>query len=105
MTKWPSKKELEKVLKELEGAPGSRVIPKDAPPVDRTKHSICAQFVIYMQTHKISQQELAEKLGIDKALMSKIVHYHFDEFTIDRLIKYLAILDPKLVVEVKARVA
>ena len=105
MTKWPSKREIEEVLKQLEGAPGSRVISKDASPVDRTKHLICAQFVIYMRTRKISQQELAEKLGIDKAVMSKIVHYHFDEFTIDRLIKYLAILDPDLVVEVKARVA
>jgi predicted XRE-type DNA-binding protein len=105
MTKWPSKEELDRVLKELENTPGSRVIPKGASPVDRTKYSICAQFVIYMQNHEVSQQELAKKLGIDKALVSKIVHYHFDEFTIDRLIKYLAILDPKLVVEVKARVA
>lgn len=27
--------------------------------------------------------------------MSKIVHYHFDDFTIDRLVKYLSILFPK----------
>ena len=105
MTKWPSKKEIDSVLKEMEGTLASRPLSKDATPVERTKHVICEQFVIYMNSHRISQQDFAEKLGIDKSLISKIVHYHFDEFTIDRLIKYLAILDPKLVVEVKARVA
>jgi predicted XRE-type DNA-binding protein len=43
----------------------------------------------------ITQRELAEKIGIDESLMSKIVHYNFDDFTIDRLVKYLAILFPR----------
>jgi len=76
-----------------------------ARPVDRFKHSLCTQFVMYMNAHKISQQELANLLGVDKSIASKIVHYHFDDFTSDRLIKYLSILDPNVKIEVKARVA
>ena len=105
MTKWPSKQQIDSALKDLEATLGSRVLSPNATPVERTKFSICEQFVRYMHNRHVSQQKLAEKLGIDKALMSKIVHYHFDEFTVDRLIKYLAVLDPKLIVEVRARVA
>jgi predicted XRE-type DNA-binding protein len=105
MTKWPSKKQIDKALTEIEGTIASRPLGPNASPVERTKYSLCKQFVVYMQSHKISQEELAEKIGVDKALMSKIVHYHFDEFTIDRLIKYLSVIDPNLTIEVKARVA
>ena len=105
MTKWPSKKEVESALQELEGSLASRPLSPEANLVDRTKHSLCRQFVRFMIAHRLSQQQLADKLGIDKSLMSKIAHYQFDEFTIDRLIKYLTVLDPDLVVEIKTRVA
>lgn len=105
MTKWPTKEQVRTALKEMEGLLPSRPLPAAAPPVDRIKHSICELFLIYMHAHQASQRDLAARLGVDKSLVNKIVHYHFDDFTIDRLIKYLAILDPKLIVEVRARVA
>jgi predicted XRE-type DNA-binding protein len=105
MSKWPTKKQINAAMAEIDSQPSSKPLSEKPSPIETLKHSICAQFVIYMQTHQLSQKELAEKLKIDKALMSKIVHYQYDEFTIDRLIKYLFILDPKVKIEVKARVA
>jgi hypothetical protein len=33
---------------------------------------------------------LERSTGIDEPLVSKIIHYHFEEFTVDRLISYLS---------------
>ena len=43
--------------------------------------------------HKLNQRQLAQKLEIGEALISKILRSQFDEFTIDRLIKYLETLN------------
>ena len=94
MTKFPSEKELKNVRTFLEKVPGSRMLPANASSVDRVKFSLCENFVSYLLDHKLTQRELADKIGIDEALVSKIVHYNFDDFTIDRLIKYLSVIYP-----------
>lgn len=92
MTKWPKKEKLNEVMKMLEGADASRMLSKDASTVDKIKFELCKSFIIYKQENDLNQRELAQKLEIDPALMSKILHYHIDEFTIDRLVRYLDIL-------------
>lgn len=92
MTKWPKKEKLNEVMKVLEGADASRMLPKDASTVDKIKFELCKSFIIYKQENDLNQRELAQKLEIDPALMSKILHYHIDEFTIDRLVRYLDVL-------------
>ena len=81
--------------------------PPNASPVERLKFSLCEQFVSCLLEHKLTQRELAEKIGIDESLMSKIVHYGFDDFTIDRLVEYFSVLFPKadLKILVKKKVA
>jgi len=103
MTKFPSKEELELVRKELGQGPASRPLPKDASPVDRAKFRLCEKFVIFKNSQKISQKELAQRIEIDESLMSKILRYHFEEFTTDRLIKYLNSIYPE--VDIKIDVA
>lgn len=78
----------------LSKGPASQPLPPNATPVDRIKHDICREFVVYKNSSKITQKALADKIGIDEALMSKILHYNIDEFTIDRLVKFLMILRP-----------
>ena len=95
MTKFPSEKELKKARRFLAKAPASRMLLPNATPVDRAKYAICAEFVKYKNNTKITQRDLAEKLGIDEALVSKITHYNFDDFTTDRLINYLSRIYPK----------
>ena len=68
--------------------------------LDKIKYKLCEKFVIYKITHKITQRELAEIIGIHESLVSKIVHYHFEEFTVDRLITYLEKISPDFSLEV-----
>jgi predicted XRE-type DNA-binding protein len=103
MTRFPNEKELKEVRDALSVGVAARMLSPDAGPVERLKFSLCEQFVSYLSQNKLTQRELAEKIGIDESLMSKIVHYHFDDFTIDRLVKYLAILFPKADLEIQIK--
>ena len=103
MGKFPSEKELKKIRKLLDKGISSKILPANANATDRLKFYICEKFVIYKNFHNMNQRSLAEEIGIDEALMSKILHYHFDEFTVDRLIKYLLEIYPK--VDLKISVA
>ncbi len=97
MTKWPKRGDIEKVINRLDEDPElySRAIPADAPQTDRIKRDICAELIVYKREHDLNQRELAQKLKIKEALVSKILRYRFDEFTLDRLIRYLEALDIK----------
>ena len=92
--KFPSHSEFEEVREQLSQGPVSKPLPKNATQVDKIKYQICKEFVIYKNASKITQKALAEKIGTDEAIMSKILHYNIDEFTIDRLIKLLTALRP-----------
>jgi predicted XRE-type DNA-binding protein len=92
MTRWPKREDVEEVLKNIEHGDWTRLLPKDAPTVDRIKFDLCKSFIIYMRENNLKQKDLAQMLDIDPALMSKILHYHIDEFTIDRLVRFLDIL-------------
>lgn len=94
--KFPSAAEITEMNDLLAQSVPSRPLAKNASTVDKIKHRICKEFVIYKNLNQTTQKDLANKVGIDESLMSKILHYHFDEFTIDRLVKFLNILYPNL---------
>lgn len=90
MTKFPSEKELKEMREKLSSGIASRPLSKNAGPVERVKYQLCEKFVIYKNEKKMTQEALAQEVGIDEVLMNKILHYHFDELTTDRLINYLS---------------
>lgn len=92
---FPSRKELDRVLKKLENFEPSFVIDrKNSSAVDKVKYDLCAEFVKFILDNKISQIELAEKLGVDKARVNKIVKYRIEYFTIDKLLSLLSVIKP-----------
>ena len=97
---WPSEKELKRVLPILEKAEGSRGFDPNFSVVDKIKYELCKNFIAFKHEHNLTQKDLAVKLGIDPALMSKILRKRFDDFTIDRLVRYLEILDIKVALKV-----
>ena len=102
MTTFPSRAEIKRVNKLLRNRMGSRSLRENATPIEKLKYEICAQFVMYYNKQRgLTQQEFAKKLGIDPAIMNKILHYHFDRFTVDRLFTYLEILHPKARLDLK----
>ena len=97
---FPSQKEIKRVLAELEHVEGTRMLHPNASLVDKFKFDICACFIVYKRENDISQKELAEKLNLDPALMSKILRYRFDDFTIDRLVRLLEILHKDITIKI-----
>src|SRR5271165_4695556 len=102
-TKFPSEAELKDVRERLSQGPASKVLPKDASQIDKTKYAICQEIVIYKNKKKLTQRQLAEKIGENESLISKVVHYNIEEFTIDRLMKFLNVIYPNA--EIKINVA
>ena len=100
MTKFPSDAELDKVREKLNTGIASKLLPKDASKVDILKFKLCEKFIIYKNENKATQRALAQQIGIDESLISKIIHYHFEEFTVDRLINYLTKIYPEFDLEV-----
>lgn len=97
---FPSQKEIKKILAELEHVEGSRMLHPNATLVDRIKFEICASFIAYRREKDLTQKELALKLDLDPALMSKILRYRFDDFTIDRLVRLLEILHKDISIKI-----
>jgi len=96
----PPKSELAKMRKRLEKIEPTRGLPANASKADRLKYELCKQFVIHLNREETSQKELAEKLGIEPARLNEIVKYRIDLFTVDRLLGYLELLNPKIKVTV-----
>ena len=97
---FPKKEDMDKALKKLEKADGTLALPKNASPLEQLRWDICQKFIKYKKKHGINQREIAERLGVDEAKVSKILHHRIDEFSTDRLINLYSILDPDLTLKV-----
>lgn len=97
---FPSKKELERVKKKLKNVEPTQVLSSSASVADQLKFALCKEFVVYLRTHKMTQLELAQELGVDPARISEIVKYKINLFTADRLLELLEQLNPKIKVTV-----
>jgi predicted XRE-type DNA-binding protein len=100
MPDFPSDEELKQIRKLMRKAKGSRPLPIGASIIDKAKHETCAQILSYMQKHELSQRELGEILGAPESRVSEIIRYHHKKYTLDRLISYLQILNPKIKIKV-----
>lgn len=99
-TKWPSRKEIERVLKELEKVEGTLAQPPNPTPLERFRHDIQQKFVVYKRKRDISQKEMAELLGVDEGKVSKILRNRLDDFSTDRLITLYEKINPKVKLKV-----
>ncbi len=102
--RYPSAKKLEEMDKKLKDAEGALDLPKNASYTDRVKYDLCKRIVAYVRIHRITQAELAGKLGIDPARVSEIVNYKIDKSTVDTLLTYNRALDPRFEVKFKPAV-
>jgi len=87
--------------KKLDKGEASEVLPPTASVVDKTKYSLCQKFVANKRKEKLSQRELATIVGVDEAVISKILHYHIKDFTTDRLLRYLSKIYPDAELKIK----
>lgn len=92
--KFPSKKELTKVLKKLDTAEGSLVLSPDAIPLEKLRYDIYRQFVIYKREHKQQTEDLTKKIGINESQLRRILRFHHRHFSVDKLIDALSKIYP-----------
>lgn len=67
---------------------GSWVLSESATPLQKSKYELCRETLIYQRKHKLTDEELAEKMELTLAETEDILHYRTNHFTLDRLITY-----------------
>ena len=97
---FPSKSEINKVLKRLEKAEGTLALPANPTPLQKFRFDLQQKFVNFILHKKISQRDMAAMIGIDEAKLSKILRNRLDGFSTDRLITLYERLDPKIKLKV-----
>jgi len=98
--KFPKKSTLKKISARLKDAEGSFILPQNSSIVDKAKYEICKQMLIYIHKEQINQKELAKILDIPETRISEIVHYRIAKFTLDKLLSYYEIINPKFIIKV-----
>lgn len=101
-SKWPSNEKIEEVLEIVKNADASRPLPKGADAVDRLKHRLCREVLMFKHTRELSNEDMAKMLDVDKSEVSKIINYHIDRYTIDRLYRLTLKLLPDLQIDFAA---
>lgn len=97
---WPKDVEWKAINKQLRKGLTSKMLVKNAGPVETAKHEICSHFIRYFNSASVSQKEMAKQLGVTESRISEILHYHHQRFTIDKLLELLARIKPDVKVKV-----
>ncbi len=95
-----SSAKIREISKKLENFQGTKAISKNASPLEKFRFDLQQKFVIYKLKNKCTQKEMANKLEVDEAKISKILNHRLDEFSTDRLITLYQKIDPNLKLEV-----
>ena len=84
--------EFEKILQEIEDpkniGQGSWALPRNATALQKAKHELCKQILIYKQDNNLSTEQIAQKINLTNSETKDILFYHIDHFTLDRLMTY-----------------
>lgn len=91
---FPTNDEILRISNKLSKGTASRPPDKNASSVEKIKYSLCQEFVKYLLDKQITQAELAEQLGLDPSIVSKICRYNTERFTVDYLIRHLEVIRP-----------
>ena len=67
---------------------GSWMLPEKPTPLEKSKHELCREILIYQQKSKLSDEELADKMELTLAETEDVLHYRITLFTLDRLVSY-----------------
>ncbi len=76
---------------------------------DATELSLKAQLVTHlgrlMKMHKLTQHEVAKRVGADQPTISKILRGHLNLITVDRLLQWYACLGQEVRISIKDQLA
>lgn len=99
--KWPSRKKIQEVIKEIHEKDLWFIGPPEHPtPLQQFRFDLQQKFALYILRAKITQKEMAERLGVDETKVSKILRNRLDDFSTDRLITLYEKINPNLKLKV-----
>lgn len=99
--KWPSKKEIERMINKIHKEDlWTMGRPENPTPLQQFRFDLQQKFALYILRSKITQKEMAERLGVDETKVSKILRNRLDEFSTDRLITLYEKINPKVKLKV-----
>jgi len=67
---------------------GSWALPENPTPLEKSKHELCREILIYQQKRKLTDEELANQMELTVAETEDILYYRISYFTLDRLMTY-----------------
>src|SRR5205085_11338632 len=86
---FPDEAEIERIIKRVT-QPGYRRINQglksDASEQDKVKHNLCQSIGDYCDDNQLSEQKLAQKLGINQEKLEYILFCHVNKLTLEELI-------------------
>ena len=85
------KEEFAKYIKQLESPSyqgGSWSLPENPTPLEKSKYEVCKEILTYQRKNKISDEKLAQQIGLTLAETEDILYYRITHFTLDRLLTY-----------------
>src|SRR5688572_20517549 len=87
---FPPQEEFERVVKRAQKSDKRTNIGlhPNATSAEKAKYKLCKTIARYERENKLSEQELAKKLGITHAQAEKILFCHIDELDLEELVNY-----------------
>lgn len=93
MNDWPTEKDLNDVINQLDPEEKTHTLSPEASELDKLKYAMCQQFIKYLTDNNLDVEQLAEKAEMKPALMSKIIHCHLEYYTLEQLLEYYLRVD------------
>lgn len=104
---FPPKEEFERVVKRAQKSDKRTnfFLPLNATAVEKTKYKLCKTIARYERENKLSEQELAKKLGITHSQVEKILFCHIDKLNLEELMNFAEGLAAPLEVKINSKYA
>jgi predicted XRE-type DNA-binding protein len=92
MTSQAEKQKFKEFLKKVEDPNYRREInrslPENPTPLQVAKYKLCKKILGYKLDHKLTREQVADKIGLSKAETEDILFCEIEKFTLDRLMTY-----------------
>ena len=104
---FPPQEEFERVVKRISKSDKrtNMGLPPNATAAEKTKYKLCKTIARYERENKLSEQELAKKLGITHAQVEKILFCHIDKLNLEELVNFAEGLVAPLEVKINSKYA
>ena len=104
---FPPKEEFERVVKRAQRSHRRTniLLYPNASAAEKVKYNLCKTISRYERENKLSEQELAKKLGITHAQAEKILFCHIDKLDLEELVNYTEELAMPLEVKINSKYA